>query len=221
MTDHYKRDPSFAQAVGSAVSKEHPTPQAVIAAQASQNAQQIAQANPAQPQPWDNLSAKQKSDLAKTATVLDGIKQYRSYPVGMSIGLDRKPVSNRIYKLYSEQLDRQGGLSPEQATQWARYKMFLDNYNDIPTGERVQATDDHKAEQALKEGHFDALVGNNQNTGSIYPQPDVAQRQAEGGPQEQQTVDGPVPIQPPLLSPVPQELQSSQPSSPPQPIEQP
>lgn len=88
------------------------------------------QGPPSVQQAYAKLTPEQKARLDKQLEVADGIKLYRS---AGGIGV------NANYAPHSRALEARGGLTPEEATELARYRMFKQGAQDIPTGPRAPA----------------------------------------------------------------------------------
>lgn len=132
------------------------------------------QGPPQAERPWDKWTPEQKAKYEKALEVADGVKLYRS---AGGIGV------NAQYGPQSRALEQRGGLSPEEALELARYRMWKQGDKDVPTGARAPALteaeigarreafiaakgeerarmmdEDKRAIARSSEGYFDSLV---------------------------------------------------------------
>lgn len=82
------------------------------------------------PNEWEKLSPQERAARDQALNIMETIKNYRE---AGNMAVD--PVKG---KEFSDQLARRGGLSPDEATHLARYRMFKKNMPNIPTGPRVE-----------------------------------------------------------------------------------
>lgn len=78
---------------------------------------------PVEKYPWETWSEDQKQKMAKAIEAADGVKLYRS---AGGIGVGTK------YAAASEALEQRGGLTKDEATTLARYKMFRETTGGDP-----------------------------------------------------------------------------------------
>lgn len=89
---------------------------------------------PPQDRPWDNFSDEQKAHYEYALQLAEGIKNYRE------AGTMAKDGSR--YADHSAALHRRGGMTTEEATNLARYRMWKQGMQDIPVGPRAPAMSD-------------------------------------------------------------------------------
>jgi hypothetical protein len=90
---------------------------------------------PPQDRPWDGWSDEQKAHFEHALQLAEGIKLYHSAG-GIGVGAEYAPHAAALHK--------RGGLTQEEATNLARYRMWKMGMQNIPTGERAPAPTDEE-----------------------------------------------------------------------------
>lgn len=83
---------------------------------------------PPQDRPWDSWSDEKKAHYEHALQLAEGIKLYHSGG-GIGVGAEWAP--------HAAALAKRGGLTKEEATNLARYRMWKQGMQNIPTGPRA------------------------------------------------------------------------------------
>jgi hypothetical protein len=112
------------------------------------------------PHPWETYSDEKRAKLDQTLATAEGVKLYRSAG-GIGIGAEYAP--------HSAKLGQSGGITAEEATLLARYRMHKLGMPNVPRGPRAPAptpeqraqmtADDEQGIERRHEAYFDGLVG--------------------------------------------------------------